>query len=54
MEATTAHEVPEPPASYEPPALVEVGDFGELTQGTRNGTFYEGGYAPWYVRPGGR
>ncbi|MEU2872398.1 lasso RiPP family leader peptide-containing protein [Streptomyces olivoreticuli] len=36
---------------YEPPELMEVGDFAELTLGTSNGTFFEGGYAPWYVRP---
>ncbi|GAA0336272.1 lasso RiPP family leader peptide-containing protein [Streptomyces blastmyceticus] len=36
---------------YEPPELMEVGDFAELTLGTSTGTFFEGGYAPWYVRP---
>ncbi|MFI6642687.1 lasso RiPP family leader peptide-containing protein [Streptomyces sp. NPDC050504] len=37
---------------YEPPVVEEIGDFAELTLGTINGTFFEGGYAPFYVYPG--
>ncbi|MEU5421393.1 lasso RiPP family leader peptide-containing protein [Streptomyces sp. NPDC001407] len=36
---------------YEPPELMEVGEFADLTLGTSSGTYFEGGYAPWYVRP---
>ncbi|MFI1796722.1 lasso RiPP family leader peptide-containing protein [Streptomyces sp. NPDC020379] len=36
---------------YEPPELMEVGEFADLTLGTSTGTYYEGGYAAWYVRP---
>lgn len=38
--------------TYEPPVVEELGDFAELTLGTSAGTFFEGGYAPWYVYPG--
>ncbi|MFF4160665.1 lasso RiPP family leader peptide-containing protein [Streptomyces sp. NPDC001678] len=37
--------------TYEPPVVEEVGAFAELTRGGREGTYFEGGYAPWYVRP---
>ncbi|MFI0977321.1 lasso RiPP family leader peptide-containing protein [Streptomyces sp. NPDC021093] len=36
---------------YEPPEVMEVGEFAELTLGSRDGTFYEGGLRAWYVRP---
>ncbi|WP_161624832.1 lasso RiPP family leader peptide-containing protein [Streptomyces spectabilis] len=38
---------------YEPPALVEVGDFTELTRGEALGSYYEGGFPPyeWYLGP---
>ncbi|MFD7667864.1 lasso RiPP family leader peptide-containing protein [Streptomyces sp. NPDC059788] len=40
---------------YEPPAVEDIGDFAELTLGSNVGTFFEGGYAPWYwqVPPAG-
>lgn len=36
---------------YEPPELMEVGEFADLTLGMSTGTCCEGGYAPWYVGP---
>ncbi|MEV2256898.1 lasso RiPP family leader peptide-containing protein [Streptomyces sp. NPDC050147] len=38
---------------YEPPAMVEVGDFAELTRGEALGAFFEGGFPPyeWYLGP---
>ncbi|GCD47836.1 lasso RiPP family leader peptide-containing protein [Streptomyces paromomycinus] len=33
---------------YEPPVVEELGDFAGLTLGSDVGTFFEGGYAPWY------
>ncbi|MER5301660.1 lasso RiPP family leader peptide-containing protein [Streptomyces lasiicapitis] len=38
---------------YEPPAMVEVGDFAELTRGEALGARYEGGFPPyeWYLGP---
>ncbi|MEU9879118.1 lasso RiPP family leader peptide-containing protein [Streptomyces phaeochromogenes] len=38
---------------YEPPAMVEVGDFAELTRGEFLGAHYEGGNPPfdWYSGP---
>ncbi|GAA0416562.1 lasso RiPP family leader peptide-containing protein [Streptomyces luteireticuli] len=41
---------------YEPPALLEVGDFAELTRGTPAGNMVEGGPDPshwWYYNPAG-
>ncbi|MCA6091104.1 lasso RiPP family leader peptide-containing protein [Streptomyces sp. SCA3-4] len=38
---------------YEPPAMVEVGDFAELTMGTPSGNRVEGGQPGrwWYYMP---
>ncbi|MFD3313573.1 lasso RiPP family leader peptide-containing protein [Streptomyces sp. NPDC058656] len=38
---------------YEPPAMVEVGEFAELTRGEALGAYYEGGTPPyeWYLGP---
>ncbi|MCZ0991652.1 lasso RiPP family leader peptide-containing protein [Streptomyces diastatochromogenes] len=38
---------------YEPPAMVEVGDFADLTRGEALGAHYEGGFPPyeWYLGP---
>ncbi|WP_405660411.1 lasso RiPP family leader peptide-containing protein [Streptomyces sp. RK9] len=38
---------------YEPPAMVEVGDFAELIRGEALGAFHEGGMPPyeWYLGP---
>ncbi|MEU9055572.1 lasso RiPP family leader peptide-containing protein [Streptomyces sp. NPDC048384] len=43
----------QPDELYEPPAMVEVGDFGELTRGEAPGAQYEGGFPPyeWYPGP---
>lgn len=43
----------QPDELYEPPALVEVGDFAELTRGEALGAQYEGGFPPyeWYAGP---
>ncbi|MBF6049537.1 lasso RiPP family leader peptide-containing protein [Streptomyces sp. NRRL B-1677] len=38
---------------YEPPVMVEVGDFADLTRGEALGAHYEGGFPPyeWYLGP---
>ncbi len=40
---------------YEPPELVEVGGFAELTHGTPGGMFFDGGPTPFsfYDEPEG-
>lgn len=39
---------------YEPPTIVEIGDFAELTRSSNYGTYVDGYYTGWYYRDNAR